>query len=257
MTESDPHYMSYDRGQMPVTGMAADYPAGHITPVHSHPHAQLIYAVQGVTVVGTQHGRWVLPPTRGMWVPAEVPHETRMVTPVRMRTVYIRPDAGEDLPLACSVIGISDLLRALLLAAVAIATPYEPDSRDGRLMRLLLDEIRTVPTVRLHLPHPQDIRLKIISDAILKNPDTAATLEAWSRRLGMDAKTIQRRFARETGMRFGQWRQQARLLLALEQLAAGQKVVDVALNLGYNSAGAFATMFKKQLGVSPSGFFGL
>lgn len=256
MTETRPRYMDYDRGHMPVTGMATDYPAGHVTPLHSHPHAQLIYAVQGVTVVSTGAGQWVLPPTRGMWVPAGVLHETRMVTTVHMRTVYIRPDAVEGLPAACSVIGISDLLRELLLAAVTIAAPYAQDSRDGRLMRLLLDEIRAVTTLGLHLQHPQDSSLKTISEAILRNPDDNATLQDWSARLGMDAKTIQRRFARETGMSFGQWRQQARLLLALEQLAAGRKVVDVALDLGYSSASAFATMFKKQLGHSPASFFG-
>lgn len=255
MTENRPRYMDYDRGQMPVTGMATDYPAGHVTPPHSHPHAQLIYAVQGVTVVSTRDGQWVLPPTRGMWVPPGVLHETRMVTPVQMRTVYIRSDAVEGLPQACSVIGISALLRELLLAAVDIPTPYGQDSRDGRLMRLLLDEIRAVQMLGLHLQHPQDERLKIISNAILQQPDATRTLQDWAQQTGLDAKTIQRRFARETGMSFGQWRQQARLLMALEQLAAGHKVVDVALDLGYSSASAFATMFKKQLGISPSSFF--
>jgi AraC-like DNA-binding protein len=71
----------------------------------------------------------------------------------------------------------------------------------------------------------------------------------------VDPKTIQRRFARQTGMTFGQWRQQAKLILALEQLACGVKVVDVALNLGYGSPSAFATMFKRQFGTTPSAYF--
>jgi AraC-like DNA-binding protein len=56
-------------------------------------------------------------------------------------------------------------------------------------------------------------------------------------------------------MTFGQWRQQARLLHALERLALGDKVVDVALSLGYDSPSAFATMFKRQFGETPSAFF--
>jgi methylphosphotriester-DNA--protein-cysteine methyltransferase len=43
---------------------------------------------------------------------------------------------------------------------------------------------------------------------------------------------------KETGMTFGQWRQQARLLRALELLATGEKVIDVALALGYESPSA-------------------
>ena len=77
----------------------------------------------------------------------------------------------------------------------------------------------------------------------------------WARRLSVDAKTIQRLFVKETGMTFGQWRQQARLLRALELLASGQKVIQVALGLGYDSPSAFAAMFKKHFGATPSAFF--
>lgn len=49
-------------------------------------------------------------------------------------------------------------------------------------------------------------------------------------------------------MTFGQWRQQARLLLALERLAVGAKITDMALELGYESPSAFTSVFKKQLG---------
>ena len=67
--------------------------------------------------------------------------------------------------------------------------------------------------------------------------------------------TIQRRFATELGMTFGQWRQQARLLAAMERLAIGDKVIDVALATGYDSPSAFTSMFKRQLGQTPAAFF--
>ena len=73
--------------------------------------------------------------------------------------------------------------------------------------------------------------------------------------LSLDVKTIQRLFMKETGMTFGQWRQQARLLRALELLADGEKIIDIALRLGYDSPGAFATMFRKHFGQTPSQFF--
>ncbi len=250
-----PAYRSYDRSPMPVTAMAADYQSGHITARHRHPHAQLVHAVRGVMVVATAEGQWIVPPTRGMWVPGGTEHWIRMVGNVGMRTAYIRPDAAPGLPARCTVLGISALLRELILAAIDIPQPYAADSRDGRLMRLLLDELMLVPTLPLHLPYPSDASLRQICDAIVQAPDTALTLSAWSERLGIDAKTIQRRFARETGMTFGQWRQQARLLAALEALAAGAKVVDVALDLGYESPSAFAAMFRRQFGVPPSAFF--
>ncbi|MBB2920507.1 AraC family transcriptional regulator [Cupriavidus alkaliphilus] len=250
-----PPYFRFDRSPLPVTAMAADYLPGHVTQPHQHPHAQLIHAVHGVMVVATADGQWIVPPTRGMWMPGGTTHWIRMVGRVQMRTAYIRPDAAPDLPQRCTVLGISALLRELILAAVEIALPYAPDTRDARLMRLLLDEVMLVPSLPLHLPRPADASLRQICDAIAGAPDTALTLADWGARLGLDPKTIQRRFARETGMTFGQWRQQARLLAALEKLAAGSKVVDVALDLGYDSPSAFATMFRRQFGVPPSAFF--
>ncbi|AMR80144.1 AraC family transcriptional regulator [Cupriavidus nantongensis] len=250
-----PAYVRFDRSPLPVTAMAADYLPGHVTQPHQHPHAQLIHAVHGVMVVATAEGQWIVPPTRGMWMPGGTTHWIRMVGRVQMRTAYIRPDAAPDLPQRCTVLGISPLLRELILAAVEIALPYAPDTRDARLMRLLLDEVMLVPSLPLHLPRPADASLRKICDTIAGAPDTALTLADWGARLGLDPKTIQRRFARETGMTFGQWRQQARLLAALEKLAAGSKVVDVALDLGYDSPSAFATMFRRQFGVPPSAFF--
>lgn len=244
-----------DRTALPVMGKAVDYPADHVTPRHQHPTAQLIYAAHGVMVVATDAGQWIVPPTRGIWMPAGTDHWVRAIGNVQMRTLYIRPDALPGLPQVCRAVGISSLLRELILAAIQVKEAYADDSREGRLMRLLLDEVNVLPTLPLHLPQPNDARLTTICQTISGKPHDGSTLADWAARLHVDVKTIQRLFDRETGMSFGQWRQQARLLAALEQLAAGSKVVDVALNTGYASPGAFATMFKRQFGVAPSAFF--
>ena len=47
-----------------------------------------------------------------------------------------------------------------------------------------------------------------------------------------------------------------RLLASLDALAAGQSVLEVALDLGYDSPSAFSAMFRRTLGVSPSVYFG-
>jgi AraC-like DNA-binding protein/quercetin dioxygenase-like cupin family protein len=259
-------YTRYDRGELPLQAMAVDYASGHVTRRHQHPHAQLIHAVRGVMLVATDAGQWLVPPTRGIWMPAETDHWIRMIGEVHMRTAYIRPDAlapqfwngastARELPAAPGVLGISPLLRELIVAAIPLPLPYTADSRAGRLVRLLLDELLELPTLPLSLPKPRDPRLQRICEALSRSPDDASTLGDWAERLHLDPKTIQRLFARDTGMSFGQWRQQARLLTALERLAQGQKVLNVALELGYSSPSAFATMFRKQFGVPPGSFF--
>lgn len=244
-----------DSSTMPVTCRATDYPAGHEVDTHAHNKGQLIYAMHGVMSVTSERGQWIVPPTRAIWMPAGAPHSIRCIGVVLMRSVFVLPAAAPHMPQESQTVGISPLLRELIQAASTIAAPYSRNSRDGRLMRLLLDELQTLPVLPLHLPQPADPRLKRICAQLLLHPDDPATVGDWSATLGVDAKTIQRLFARETGMTFGQWRQQARLLQALERLARGDKVIDVALALGYDSPSAFSTMFKRQFGQTPSEFF--
>jgi len=244
-----------DRDPMPIVTRATDYPAGHVVEPHVHARGQLIHAIHGVMMVAAEGGRWIVPPTRGLWMPAGVSHAIRCIGVVHMRSVYVRPDAAPHLPARPQAVGVSPLLRELVQAAVDVPSPYRPDSRDGRLMRLVLDELQALPELPLHLPQPTEPRLARICARILAHPEDVSTLASWARELGVDAKTIQRLFTRETGMTFGQWRQQARLLHGLERLALGEKVVDVALALGYDSPSAFAAMFKRQFGQPPSVYF--
>jgi AraC-like DNA-binding protein len=143
-------------------------------------------------------------------------------------------------------------LRELILEATKVALPYRMRSRDGRLMHLLLDEIVQMQALPLSLPSTSDPRLRVIEDAIKRNPDEQTTAGQWARRLGVDPKTIHRLFQRETGLTFARWRQQARLSRALEMLAQGERIIDIALEVGYRSPTAFSTMFQRQFGCSPS-----
>lgn len=240
---------------MPVFTRATDYPESHAIDWHAHARGQLVYAVHGVMMVAAEGGQWIVPPTRAIWMPAGIAHRIRCVGVVHMRSLYIRPDAAPQLPLRPRAVGVTLLLRELIQAATEVEPPYAADSRDGRLMRLLLDDLHALPVLPLHLPQPADERLRRICTRIAEQPDDVSTLSDWAALLGIDPKTIQRLFARETAMTFGQWRQQARLLHGLERLASADKVVDVALALGDDSPSAFAAMFKRQFGETPRAFF--
>lgn len=239
----------------PVTGRATDYPAGwHIAP-HAHSTHQLIYAVRGVMVVRADAGRWVVPPTRAIWMQAGMIHEIRCIGEVHMRSLLVRTQVAPKSLVRTQAVAVSPLLRELIRAAMDVRQPYAAASRDGRLMRLILDELQRLPVLPLHLQEPTDPRLVPISRALQEQLDDPSTLADWSQRLSIDGKTIQRLFVKETGLTFGQWRQQARLLRALELLAGGEKVIEVALALGYESPSAFTSMFRKHFGQTPSTFF--
>jgi AraC-like DNA-binding protein len=90
---------------------------------------------------------------------------------------------------------------------------------------------------------------------IMNTPDDPSTAAQWASAFRLDPRTIHRLFVRDTGLTFGQWRRQARLLAALEMLARGERIVDIALAVGYSSPTAFSTMFNRQFGVPPTSYF--
>jgi AraC-like DNA-binding protein len=241
---------------LPVTAMALDYGPSDRVRRHQHPVGQLIYAVRGVMVIRTEMGQWIVPTTRALWMPGSMTHEIRMVGHVRMRTIYVRPSASTDLPADCAVVAVSPLLNALIVEAVNVRVPYPQHSRDGRLMRLLIDEIVQMPTLPLNLPYPSDPRLQVIHERIMKTPDDPSTAADWAKTFRIDPRTIHRLFVRDTGLTFGQWRRQARLVAALEMLARGERIIDIALAVGYTSPTAFSTMFHRQFGAPPTAYFG-
>jgi AraC-like DNA-binding protein len=85
-------------------------------------------------------------------------------------------------------------------------------------------------------------------------PPGERDFEAWAAACGASARTLARLFRRETGLSFRVWRQQVRLIAALERLSAGESVGRVSAALGYRSASAFTAMFRRALGRPPQDF---
>jgi methylphosphotriester-DNA--protein-cysteine methyltransferase len=119
------------------------------------------------------------------------------------------------------------------------------------IIDVLLDEIHTAPRQRMHLPMPRDRRLLKIASQLLADPPTNA---AWPNgRTGPVCRraALTRHFRDETTLSFAQWRQQARLSKALRQLTDGRSVADIAHALGFSSASAFVTVFRRHFGLPP------
>jgi AraC-like DNA-binding protein/quercetin dioxygenase-like cupin family protein len=254
MKSTDP--ADYQDTPRPFAGMAKDFPDGFRNEPHSHRRAQLTWAVSGVMTVTAAQGAWVVPPNRAVWIPGGTIHEIRMSGRVAMRALYVEPGSARELAGECKVIMVTPLLRELILEIVTAPLDYDETSRMGHVVALVLDEIRTLDAQPLHLPMPRDRRLRTVCEALLRDPARAETLEAWSDTAGGSSRTLARLFAKETGMRFVDWRRQARLAAALVRLASGQDVASVGRRVGYASPSAFTQMFRTALGKTPSEYFG-
>ena len=240
----------------PVAAMPKDFADGDTIAPHSHRRAQLIYAAAGVMRVTTTGGAFVVPPQRALWMPAGMEYGLRMEGAVAMRTLYIEPSAARAMPRDCAVIEVSALLRALILGAMDEPVLYDRQGRGGLIMRLILNELGAAPHLPLSISMPRDKRLARLCGSLLRHPQSDATLEHWAEHVGASARTLARLFRRETGMSFGEWRRQARLVEALSLIAGGGAVGDIAQRLGYRSASAFTAMFRRELGKTPRAYIG-
>lgn len=119
---------------------------------------------------------------------------------------------------------------------------YNKNGRMGHIAALILDEVRDPDVRPLHIPMLRDERLKTACAALLREPGRPETLEERSGIAGASSCTLARLFARETGMRFVDWRHQARL-------------AEVPVRL-YARLSALTAMFRKALGKAPRDYFG-
>src|SRR5258708_34079226 len=53
-----------------------------------HREAQMVYAARGTMQVTTPKGRWLVPPDRAVWVPAQLEHAIDVLADIEMRTLY-------------------------------------------------------------------------------------------------------------------------------------------------------------------------
>ena len=244
----------YQRVPRAVAAMPKDFASGFVIQPHSHERAQFIYATAGTMRVAADGSMWVVPPQRALWMPAGVEHGITMLSDVTMRTLYLRDDAAAAMPLSCRVLPVSPLLRELIVRATELPLQYDEDGPAGHVIALLLAELHGLQSLPLQLPMPQEARLRALCLALLAAPGDQRTLREWAQSVNASERTVARLFQNETGLSFGAWRQQARLLEAMGRLGSGAPVTQVALDLGYDSVSAFSAMFRRAAGASPSAY---
>lgn len=236
----------------PVEVRAFDMSVGETVTPHSHDWGQFTYSAEGVLTVLTPQGRFTAPPAMAVWIPPGILHDIRPVGRAKFRSLYVAADAMAGMPDRCAVLSVDPLLRQLILEAAAFPRDWQEDGPQGRLMAVLLDQMRAAPPAELHLPLPEDARLRAVTDALLEDPADRRGLEEFAKVSGAAPRTLARLFQKETGMSFGVWRRQRVLLSALERLSEGVPVTSVALDLGYDSPSAFIAMFRRTLGDTPT-----
>ncbi|WP_030674163.1 AraC family transcriptional regulator [Streptomyces sp. NRRL B-1347] len=230
-------------------------PKGVRFETHTHPFHQLAWSQRGLLRIRTRVGSWLLPPTLALWIPAGVPHATEAAGDALMRAPYVDPAQCPE-PVAAwagpTVVAATPLLRALIdhLSHGGLAA----DAR-ARAEAVLLDALSPVPATSLSVTGPRDPRARRVARALAAAPHDTRPLAAWATEAGVSARTLARLFVAETGLPFGQWREQLRMQASMPLLAEGLTVEAVAHRVGYASASSFVAAFHRVVGVTPRQYF--
>ena len=194
---------------------------------------------------------WVLPRSRGLWIPAGVPHDVLAGGRTTMMGIYFDPGTCPVAWTTPTVVDTSGLLGELL---EHLGGPLADDHR-RRVEAVVFDLVRPMPIATLDVPVPVDPRVARIADALARDPADGRSLAGWGREVGASSRTLARVLARETGMGFERWRTQLRIAAALSRLASGATVTRAAHDVGYASTSAFVAAFRRVTGTTPGAYF--
>jgi AraC-like DNA-binding protein len=244
-----------DEAHVIVRSSAADPGRGAVIAPHVHDWHQLIQVSAGLMTVWTEAGAWVAPPGWAVWAPAGIAHGIRFVDASALRTLYVRPGVCEGLPARGMAMSVSPLLRELIAQATRIGMLDPRDPVEHAIFTLLVAELRPSDVPAFDLVRPTSPTMRRAADLMEARAPDSRTTARLAAAVGASARALERRFAAETGLSPGRWRQQCFLLGALEQIAAGRPVKVVAADAGYASPSAFIAAFRKAFGVTPARYF--
>jgi AraC-like DNA-binding protein/quercetin dioxygenase-like cupin family protein len=219
---------------------------------HSHDRHQLVWAADGVlTVVAGTH-TWVLPPTRALWIPAGVVHETAAAEKATMRTLYLKPRLSPITWPAPQPVAATRLLAELIV--YLSDAPLQATER-SRAEAVLFDLLKPVAITTIEVAMPTDDRALAVARGLLADPADGRSLAEWGREVGASGRTLTRAFLAGTGIPFNRWRTAVRLRAALPHLAAGEPIGVVADRVGYQTPSAFVAAFRRETGLTPGAYF--
>lgn len=113
----------------------------------------------------------------------------------------------------------------------------------------------TESSAPLTLPEmPRATAVRAVAEELIREPELDLTVEQWANRVLSSPRTLRRGFLADTGLTFEQWRLRNRLIAAVEFLAAGYDVDQVAARVGFAGRNGFTRAFKQEYGLTPHAF---
>ncbi len=219
-------------------------------PAHEHPEEQLLYPEHGCVLLETEGAVVRLAPDRAAWIPGGQTHSVLIDRSFCYHSLYAPPGFVSAGPFR--VIHVRPLLRELILDAAHWARGKGCGQAEFHKALVMRHEIENAPRLSPGVDIPDDPRLAKVCRPLEQNPADDRGLTEWARVANASEKTLQRLFVAKTGLTFQQWRTYVRMNRASEMQARGERLIDIALAVGYSTESAFSAAFKRFYGKSPT-----
>lgn len=219
------------------------------TVTHFHSWVQFIYTRIGTVYVEVDGKFRHLPALHGVWIPKNMEHtfwssENAEYIAVNLDQGLIN-NFGE---ISCKIVEITPLVDY-----------YTSYLMDNQLMNVLtvkgqayLQLLLELIEVDFTLPYPTSQEFILLCREIQATPSLLHSPDECAEKLNMSQSTFIRRFKKETGITYQEWRQRMRLLQSIERIKQGDNILNIALDIGYSSASSYIYAFKKNFGVPPT-----
>lgn len=237
-----------DSFDTPVIGIAANMGI-HDSGQHVHHRHQLLFTAAGCITIELEKTLCLLPPRRAAWIPAGTVHRALMHGVMAYRSLYFSTRLPfSALPL--QIVGVNPLFFEVIERMAF--WPWEMSAeQQTSLITVFGEELKKAPNENWSLPFPVDVRLLPWLDN-LRRGELPPRLSQLAEKVGACDRTIRRIFIKETGMNYQRWRQQWRLLKAMELLAEGLTINQLTQQLEFVSDSAFIAFFRQHTGVTPT-----
>jgi AraC-like DNA-binding protein/mannose-6-phosphate isomerase-like protein (cupin superfamily) len=217
----------------------------------AHDRHQLLVVAEGAVSVHNNFGIWSVPAGCAGWIPAGARHALAGHGAARARTLYIwrppRAFAGPD----CRALGVTPLLRAITDHFCRLESVRSDGASSKRIAAVLLDVIAGQQQLPLCVPVLRSPLAQRVAAALQSDPADTPRIRDLAAAIGVSGRTIERAFMADVSMTIGDYRHRARIAHAIVLLAGGASVKDVALEVGYETASALVTAFRKSVGATP------
>ena len=218
---------------------------------------KLILVEAGQLDVEGASGGWLIVAGHLIFVPADRAFQIRSAPGTALLVAHLEPSDAAWIHHGCWTTAATPLAREMLAQAARWSPPEVADGGTARLFFRTLSGLCGqwfTNTRMLWLPA---VRSEPMRRAVLYVRDHLgdAPLEDVAAAAGLSARSLQRHCHAELGMLWRDLVREARMMRALELLAARRVPVgEVAREVGFSTSAAFSTAFAKRFDMTPTDY---